>query len=185
MMSAGSSVAGRAPLADGHRREEGARPKLRGGSLRNIASLAEHFAGTGFLKGKSWSLAQVCEHLALSLENTVRGSKAEGLPLRWQRLSRFQRLVRWSLKNMMLLTGYFPKGAPAPESVQPPKDASIDSALDRLRRAATAFDDKYASRRATWAYHSLLGRMTGRMWRRFHFIHAAHHFSFLHATSHD
>ena len=148
------------------------------GSLRNIPERAEKLADSGLTRGKSWSLAQVCEHLALSIENTVRGSSADGVRLRWQRMRLPQRVIRSCLKNLMLLTGYFPEGAPAPESVQPTAGVSLDDALHRLRAAVEAFDRKIAASNASWGYQSLLGRMNGRTWRRFHCTHAAHHFSF-------
>lgn len=150
-----------------------------GNQLSSIVDRAEKFADCGMVEGKAWSLAHICEHLALSIENTVRGSSADGLPRLWQRMSRSQRFARWFLKRLMLLVGHFPKGVPAPESVQPVEDVSLDASLERLRAAAAAFEQKYAGRNASWGYHSLLGRMSGRAWRRFHGVHAAHHFSFL------
>jgi hypothetical protein len=163
---------------DGSMGPAGSRTTNLRGSLRNILERAEKLADSGLTRGKSWSLSQVCEHLALSIENTVRGSSADGVPRRWQRLRLSQRLIRSFLKNLMLLTGYFPEGAPAPESVQPTAGVSLDDSLHRLRAAVEAFDRKFAARNASWGYHSLLGRMNGRTWRRFHCIHAAHHFSF-------
>ena len=179
MTLANTSNLKRTRPTDGPAGTKGSRTSNVPGSLRNIPERVEKLADCGLTQGKSWSLAQICEHLALSIENTVRGSIADGVPRRWQGLSRVRRFTRWFLKNLMLLTGCFPKGVPAPESVQPPGGVSLDEALDRLRAAADAFDLKYTAGDESWGYHSLLGRMNGRAWRRFHRIHASHHLSFV------
>ena len=79
----------------------------------------------------------------------------------------------------MLWTGWFPAGVPAPESVRPSDDVALEEALARLEAAAAEFERKCAQPNASWSEHSYLGRFSARGWRRFHHIHAAHHFSFL------
>jgi len=148
-------------------------------ALGGVAARAEQLAESGSIQGRSWTLAQICEHLSLSIENTVRGSAAQPVPKAWQSLTFVQRIRRWCIKRAMLLTGWFPENAPAPDSVQPSAAMTQDSALSRLRAATEAFDRKCHTCDASWGYHSLLGRMSGRAWRRFHQIHAAHHLSFL------
>jgi len=65
-----------------------------------------------------------------------------------------------------------------PESVQPKAGVSLEDLLHCLRSAVEAFYRQFAASNASWGYDSLLGRMSGRTWRRFRCIHAAHHFSF-------
>jgi hypothetical protein len=148
-------------------------------SLESVAARARELAESGRVQGRGWTLAQICEHLSLSIEATVRGSADQPVPKAWQKLSTARRLKRWMIKRAMLLTGWFPEKVPAPQSVQPSADMPQDSTVLRLRAAAEAFDLKYNTRGVSWGYHSLLGRMSGRAWRRFHQIHAAHHFAFL------
>lgn len=148
------------------------------GSLKWIPSRARELANAGAVWGKSWSLSQVCVHLALAFESTVRGSGNGAPPRRWRALTRFERTKRWFIKHFMLTTGWFPSGVPAPESVAPSGSLSLPEALDRLEAAVEEFERKCSSPGASWGYHSLLGRMSSRAWRRFHVIHAAHHFSF-------
>ena len=149
------------------------------GSLVSVANRAEELASSGLRQGQSWTLAQICEHLALGIENTVRDDGSGGPPERWRRLRPSQRLARGLVRRFMLLTGWFPAGASAPESVQPSDDASLQDAILRLRRAAESFDVKFADRSQGWGVHSMLGRMNGRAWRPFQCIHAALHFSFV------
>lgn len=150
-------------------------------SLRWIPDQARRLATVQAIRGESWSLAEVCDHLALALESTVTGHGDEGPPRRWKDLTWFERAKRWCIKQFMLATGWFPRGVPAPASVVPSSSVLIEDALSRLEDAAAAFDRKCSSPRSTWGYHSLLGKMSGIAWRRFHTIHATHHFSFFKA----
>ncbi len=150
----------------------------RSSSPRWIVEQARRLADVGAIQGKSWSLAEVCEHLALAFESTIRGSGNELPPSRWRTLTRFERTKRWFIKGVMLTTGWFPSGVSAPTSVTPTGSLSLSEALDRLEAAVEEFERKCSSPGASWSYHTLLGKMSGRTWRRFHTIHAAHHFSF-------
>ena len=150
-------------------------------SLRWIPDHARRLASAKVVRGESWSLAEICDHLALAFESTVNGHGDEGPPRRWTSLSRIERAKRWCIKQFMLATGWFPRGVPAPASVTPSSLVLLEDALARLENAAAAFDRKCSSPNSTWGYHALLGRMSGRAWRRFHAIHAAHHFSFFNA----
>lgn len=152
--------------------------RRRSSSLRWIAEQARHLGDLGAIQGRSWSLTEVCEHLALAFESTIRGSGNVAPPRRWRALTRFERTKRWFIRRVMLTRGWFPSGVSAPESVAPSGSLSLPEALDRLQNAAEEFERKCSSPGATWGYHSLLGKVNGRTWRRFHAIHAAHHFSF-------
>lgn len=154
-----------------------------GGSLRWIPERARELSRRNLLHGKSWTLAHVCEHLALALELTVQMESGGPPPRRWRVLSRFERAKRWCVKRVMLATGWFPGGVTAPGLVEPSGELSLAQALERLQQAVEQFEHKYASSGAGWSYHSILGRMNDRQWRKFHSIHAAHHFSFFVAGS--
>lgn len=164
----------RMPPSTGARFEQ----RSRGRSLDWIAGRAQILAANGAIQGKNWTLAQACEHLALGIEATVRGSGHEPPPRRWLELSPFKRFQRWIVKQVMLATGWFPSDVAAPSSVAPSGTLSLPEALQRLEAASEAFERKCAAPVATWGYHSILGKMSGPSWRRFHSIHAAHHFSF-------
>lgn len=147
-------------------------------SLKWIPTLARELATAGAVQGKSWSLAEVCEHLALAFESTICSCGDEPPPRRWRALTRFERTKRWFIKRVMVMTGWFPSGVSAPDSVVPSGSLSLPEALNRLELAAGQFERKCSSPGASGGYHSILGKMNGRAWRRFHVIHAAHHFSY-------
>jgi len=94
-----------------------------------------------------------------------------------------ERTKRWFIKRIMLTTGWFPSGVSAPELVAPSGSLSLPEALDRLEFAAEQFERKCSLPGATWGYHSLLGKMNRRAWRRFHAIHAFHHFLYFTDTA--
>lgn len=87
------------------------------------------------------------------------------------------------MRRGLLLTGKFPEGVPSPEFVRPSDAADLDAMIQRLESAAQAFDRKLARPDAQWVFHSLLGPMNGAQWRRFHDLHARHHFKFVKARS--
>ncbi len=146
-------------------------------SLRWIPEAAHQLAAAGALRGRSWSLAQTCEHLALAIEGTVRDPASAAAPQSWRTLSAGTRFWRCCAKYGLLMTGRFPRGITAPDVVVPSDAPELDRTLAQLEQAAAAFEQKYARGAAAWVYHPLLGRMSGRQWRRFHIIHAAHHFA--------
>ena len=152
-------------------------------SLTWIAHEARTLRDRGALQGKSWSLAQVCEHLALAVQRTAeppdRDPNATVPANWWPNLGPTQRLKRRIMKRALLTFGRFPEGVPAPKFVQPSPAADLDTALRALDDAAAAFDRKHAQPDAKWNDHPLFGPMTGADWRRFHDVHAAHHFRIL------
>ena len=150
-----------------------------GKSLQAIVERARRLAEAGTVQGREWTLPQMCDHLARGIANTVKGSVADG-PSEWSRgLTPWKRLKRWGFKRYMLLTGWFPRGVPAPESVRPADEIPLEEALTKLASAVEAFEEKCIRADATWSEHTYLGRLNARGWRRFHCIHAAHHFSLL------
>lgn len=139
-----------------------------------IAAEAERFAQTGATRGRSWSLAQVCEHLALAMEGTLDepADPVVSEPI-------LTRAKRWFMKQALLTTGLFPANAPAPQVTIPSGRLDQQEAIQRLRNAAAAFAERLQQPNTRWVAHPLLGTMTGGQWCRFHVIHARHHFSVL------
>lgn len=146
------------------------------GSLLKIPQRAERLADAGFLQGRNWTLAQVCEHLMLAIKSTVAGASVDGAPWR-AKAALSHRCRRWCWKQATLLTGFIPFGIQAPVIVRPGSELDLPAAVDQLRSAAQSFEETLALPNVCWSDHSILGSMTGSMWRRFHHVHAAHHFN--------
>lgn len=152
-------------------------------SMQWIADHGRQLAEAGVVRGRAWTLAELCEHLALAMELTIEGPGADAPPRSWRTLSWFERAKRCCIKNIMLATGWFPQGITAPGTVTPQGTMPLPEALNRLAVATAEFDRKCAAPNATWGYHSILGRMSARAWHRFHTVHARHHFRFFHLPS--
>lgn len=152
--------------------------RLHTDALASISVRARNLSGMGATRGRTWTLADACEHLTLGIEVTVRGSDNVPPPRRWLEFSPITRFQRWIVKRVMLATGRSPSSVPAPISIAPTGTLTLPDALDRLQDACEALEQKCASPGASWGYHSILGKMSGASWRRIHLNHAAHHFAF-------
>ncbi len=161
-------------------------------SLGWIADEARRLRGLGAMRGKAWSLAQVCEHMALAINSTVdspaRETASQGVrdkvasvdpPVWWTDLARLERLKRRAVRCGLLWSGRFPEGVPSPAFVRPTDAVELDVAITMLKLATEAFDRKLKQADARWVYHPLLGPMRGSRWKRFHDLHARHHFKFM------
>lgn len=142
-------------------------------ALDRIADEAERLAKAGATIGKAWTLAEICEHLALAMEGTRPASEPPAAePL-------LKRVKQWVMKHAVLTRGRLPENAPSPDFVVPTGRLDNQAAINRLRRAIATFCAHLNQGSANWIPHPILGAMTGRQWRRFHIIHARHHFAVL------
>lgn len=134
--------------------------------LSDVPRCIEQLASSGRSHGRGWSLAQIADHLARSMDATMRSSAARGAgphgPRRW---------LKWVLRECTLVTGWIPKGLPTTKAVTPPADVRLEDALVRLQRAISEIE----SWTADPPIHPFLGPMSRGRWIRFHLIHARHH----------
>lgn len=155
-------------------------------SLSWIAERAGRLRESGAVCGRSWSLSQVCEHLALAVQGTVDdpepGRDGGVAPAWWRELGGVERSKRRLMKHGLMWTGRLPDDVRSPESVLPSQDAECEVAVRSLAVAARAFAAKAARPDEAWIAHPLLGPMSGAQWRRFHVIHARHHFRIVERT---
>jgi hypothetical protein len=125
-----------------------------------------------------WSVAEVLEHLYLTYSGTVKGLERclqEGKPLATS-LSLKQRL------QIAVVTGagYFPPGRQAPERTRP-RGASPEKVVADIGPQIAAMDELIAKWEARHGKqtrlldHPVLGPLTARQWRKFHWVHGRHH----------
>jgi hypothetical protein len=114
----------------------------------------------------SWSLGQICAHLARAITCSVDGFP-EKAP--WLVRKTVGRLALW----WMLRRGQFAEGMRAPEAYQPQPGADARAEAEGLRAALRVF----ASHPGPLAEHPLAGPVSREVWERFHCIHCAHHLS--------
>jgi hypothetical protein len=125
-----------------------------------------------------WSAADILEHLSLTYSGTAKnlhrclGSGRPSItpPTGRQRVAGF------------VVTGlrYMPPGRKAPAMVIP-KGAAPETVLAEVRRTLAAADDAISRCEAQFgagakiANHPILGPLSARQWRTFHWVHARHH----------
>ena len=125
-----------------------------------------------------WSAAQVLEHLYLTYVGSVKGFERclqEGRPL--ARVATFKERVATVLVTEL---GYFPEGRKAPERTIPQGMAAEEIEKAILEKLA-AMDELITRCEARFGRstrildHPVLGPLTARQWRKFHWVHARHH----------
>ncbi|HTR64200.1 MAG TPA: DUF1569 domain-containing protein [Terriglobales bacterium] len=129
------------------------------------------------LKGK-WSVAQVLEHLYLTYSGTVKGCERcleMGKPLA------DSPTLRQRIKVMVTVRlGYMPGGQTAPERSRP-KGLPPEKVLAEIGTRMATMDELLGQCEARYGQrtnlmnHPILGPLTGRQWRKFHWVHGCHH----------
>ncbi|HEY4045286.1 MAG TPA: DUF1569 domain-containing protein [Acidobacteriaceae bacterium] len=134
-------------------------------------------------KSYLWGIQEIVEHLVLSYRLSTR--ELEGCLAKGRVAGRQRRTpVQWVLQLMVLSFGHFPRGAPALEETMPgvgfmpAADGEDLAAL--LRKELELLDEVLGRCRRQYgmervAADPILGPMRVDQWRRFHFIHTAHH----------
>jgi hypothetical protein len=149
--------------------------------LRDAISSATHGMTTEDLRrhpeGK-WSVAQVLEHLYLSYTGTVKGFERcleAGKPLARPPVLK-DRMKTFVVTGL----GHMPKGRTAPERTQP-RGMPADEVTREIGPRIAAMDEVIAQcesrfgKRTRVLDHPVLGPLTARQWRKFHWVHGQHH----------
>lgn len=160
------------------------------GSLLEIADRARMLAKTGATPTARWSFAQICQHIALSIEATLINAKvtvgAHNTAFRPnsdtpsplppdQGRGLMNSLRRWFFRRVILTFGYIPPGVAVPDGVYPDQHAVLETELGHLESAARAFEAAALEPDRAWPAQRFTGALTAAEWRLFHHVHAAHH----------
>ncbi len=125
-----------------------------------------------------WSTAQVLEHLYLSYTGTTKGFKRcleAGKPL-----ARKATLNDHMRTFVVTRLGRFPAGREAPVHTRP-RGMDADEIAQGITPQIIAMDEVIAQCEARFGQrtrlldHPILGPLTGRQWRKFHWVHGRHH----------
>jgi hypothetical protein len=145
-----------------------------------IAQRARALKTAGAVPSARWSFAQICQHLALSIEATLInaevtiGADVTGPPAR-----PYGPLRRRLFRFIILTLGRIPRGIPVPPGAGPREQATLDAELAHLEAAARAYEAAALEGDRVWPAQRYLGPLTAAQWRRFHHVHAAHHYAYL------
>ncbi len=128
-------------------------------ALAYVDRLRAHHRTTG-----NWSLAQICRHLADSVNGSI-----DGFGVRRHRIMR-RFFGRMALRNVFR-EGVLGDGFTVTESLTPPPDADLEESIEDLRRAI----ERYRAHIGPVRFHPFFGTLTRPEWDRLHRIHCAHH----------
>jgi Protein of unknown function (DUF1569) len=128
-------------------------------------------------KGK-WSVAEILEHLYLTYTGTIKGFQRcldAGSPV-----ANAPSLRQRARIALVLGAGYLPSGAESPPQARP-RGMAAEKVRVEISSQIAAMDDiigrcelQYGTR-AKLLNHPMLGPMSGRQWRKFHWVHGRHH----------
>lgn len=142
------------------------------GDYADVAREIESLQRTGYRRGGSWTLGQICRHLSFYFRGSL-----EGFSFQFPWILRVT-VGRWMLKSA-LAPGLKRAGSPtAPPSIPAAEsdDApGVEEALVLLRRLESNAEPLKPS--------GLYGELTNEQWKGLHLSHSAHHLSFLHPTA--
>ena len=125
-----------------------------------------------------WSIAEILEHLALTYSGTTAG--AERAAAR-QRLTARRGDLRSRFRAFVVVEcGYLPTGVEAPKRVVPvgiDPGTALAAAIGNLEKMDAALERAAATfgAGAKLMDHPIIGPLSTRQWRRFHWVHTRHH----------
>ena len=114
----------------------------------------------------SWSLGQICRHLAVVLRRVVDLPASTPFDA--------SKFVGEEQKNAVLASGVLPEGFPAPPEVVPDETLDARAEADNLRQALAY----YRASAGPVIPHRLFGPLTKDEWHQLQLVHLAHHLSF-------
>ncbi|HET7441528.1 MAG TPA: DUF1569 domain-containing protein [Terriglobales bacterium] len=131
-----------------------------------------------FRKEGKWCAGEILEHLYLTFTGTTKGferclnaGKPKITPPTWK-----QRAAKWLVVGM----GRMPKGRVSPKNLVP-RGMAADRVLSDIGAQIAIMDEMIS--RCEHRYgtptklldHPILGPLTGKQWRKFHWVHGRHH----------
>jgi len=128
-------------------------------------------------RDEGWSLAQIVEHLAISIDAVAAGfEECSGGDCTERQATPEQALMR----HVMLGAGEFPKGMRAPDYTFPSDDpdpelaqANFRMAIERTRALLEDWPEEQQAGR--FLRHPVIGSLNLPEWVRFHYVHCSLH----------
>jgi len=141
----------------------------------NLEDLTRHPAGAS---PEKLCAAEVLEHLYLTYTDTIRGFERalnSGRPM-----ASSPTLKQRVATTLVVGLGHMPGGRQAPERTRP-RGASAEKVVADIGSRIVAMDELIArseerhGKRTKLLDHPMLGPLTGKQWRKFHWVHGQHH----------
>lgn len=147
------------------------RQRLHFENLESAIAHAKSLQNSGYEQLGNWSLGQICNHLAQTVNLSV-----NGFPLRLP--SPIAAVLRWAFFNLPGVPRVMGSiRLPTSRDLSQKAPCDDQAGIDRLIRATERLTAPDAKLKA----NPLLGKLTLPQWQRFHGWHAERHLSFLRA----
>jgi len=151
-----------------------ARRNLNFENLDECVSECQRLFEAGYVRNGNWTLAQICQHLRLTIEANLNGyptwMTVIGFPLR--------PLLRWLLMPR-LLAGKSPSGIKTAGMFVPPSNLDDTTEISKFSQCV----DQFLAHQGKLHSHPGFGKMSHKEFAAFHAAHAAHHLGFLSSAS--
>jgi hypothetical protein len=128
-------------------------------------------------RDNQWSLAQIVEHLAISIDLVAAGFE-ECDPK--EQMTRQATPEQSLMRHVLLGSGELPKGMRAPDYTLPSDDpdpelaqASFRMAIERTRKLVEDWSED--RKQGTFLPHPVIGELNVPEWVRFHYVHCSLH----------
>lgn len=138
--------------------------------LEDCVSECHRLLQTGYVRNGNWTLAQICQHLRLTIEANLKGYPT------WMRVLGYP--LRPFLRRFMmprLLAGNSPTGVKTAGMFVP--QANLDDSIEVHEFSRCV--EQFLAHTGELHSHPGFGRMNHQEFGAFHAAHAAHHLSFL------
>jgi hypothetical protein len=145
-----------------------ARRRLRFDTFDDALAEVERLSASEYERLGVWNLAQMCDHLADAIDDSVRGYS-----FRMPWLART--LIGPLALRYVLKTRSIPVRAKMPKRLEPRRGVDLHGSVARLRAAIRNFQ----THSGPFAPHPLFGTISSDVWRQVHLVHIAHHLGFL------
>jgi hypothetical protein len=125
-----------------------------------------------------WCAAEILEHLYYTYTGTIKGMEVcleMGKPQARRPTLKERLQIFWVIE-----AGFFPEGRTAPERSRP-RGMSAEEVVQQIGAKIIAMDDVIGQCEHCFGPHTLvrdhpiLGPLTCRQWRKFHWVHGRHH----------
>jgi len=125
-----------------------------------------------------WNTLEVLEHLYLTYTGTAKGFERclkAGKPI-----ATLPTLKQRLATTLVVKLGHMPRGRKAPNNTRP-QGVPAEKVMTDIWPWIVAMDDLIGrceeryGRRTKLLDHPILGPLTGRQWRKFHWVHGRHH----------
>lgn len=151
-----------------------ARRELDFRSIDEMIAEIERLRDRGYRREGNWTLAQVCDHLAIFFRGSLDGYDAPPAPWHVRLLAKL--MLRSALKRRK-----FKQGVRVPNELLPGDPRDDSAAVAEFVELASRYRDSTGEP----APNPFFGRLSRDTCTQLHLIHAAHHLSFLRPNDPD